>query len=108
MSITSKWDYELVFILSPHLEKDKQAALLSELKKEVEKRKGKVLEEKNWGEKALAYRIGSKGEGIYFFWIISFPQVPPFTKINLFLEREKEILRYLWVKQRRRNGQSLS
>jgi len=92
-------DYELVFIVSPNLEEEKKKPLLLDLEKEMKERGGEVIGKKGWGKKQLAYHIKRQTEGDYFFWQLRFKKTPQFDKINLFLEREEAVLRYLWIKK---------
>ncbi|MCD6225826.1 30S ribosomal protein S6 [bacterium] len=89
--------YEFVFILPPDKKGEKE--VLGEVKKIIEKGGGKVTKEDEWGEKELAYPINHYQKGRYFLWQVSFSaDSSPSREINTFLNREKNILRYLWVK----------
>jgi len=96
--------YEFTFVLSPQLEKAKQKQLLDRVRKELEKAKSSAIEEKSWGEKAFTYQIKGFSRGHYFFWKVAFSQSPQLEKINVLLNREKDILRYLWVKSKEKHG----
>jgi len=97
-------EYELVLVLPPNLPAKEQEVLLKRLKEELKKSGAKVVKEEKWGKKALAYQIEGYQAGVYFCWQVSFSTSPSLKEINLYLKREKNILRYLWVKKRRKDG----
>ena len=98
---TNQFSYELTFVFPVGLEKKEADSLAGEVEKEISKGGGLVKEKISWGEKVLAYKIGEHQQGSYFIWKTSFSEPPQLGKINLFLEREKKIIRYLWVKAKK-------
>lgn len=58
-------NYEALFILKPEKEETVSKAL-SAITESIQKNKGKVLKEDNWGKKTLAYPIKKHREGIYY------------------------------------------
>jgi len=96
--------YELVLVLSPRLGEGEQKQLLDGVRKELKKAKSSEIEEKSWGEKAFIYPIKGHLKGHYFFWKVVFLQSPHLEEINVFLNREESILRYLWVKSKEKHG----
>ncbi|MBQ3468941.1 MAG: 30S ribosomal protein S6 [Bacilli bacterium] len=62
--------YEVIFIVKPDLE---EAAITKEadaMKKVLTGKKAKVVEEKAWGQKELAYEIRKYKTGYYFYYLI--------------------------------------
>jgi len=92
--------YEFVFIVKPDLGTDKSKKLLDSLEEEVKKAGGKVEKQDSWGEKQLAYEIKKLRRGEYFLWRLSFAGAPRLDELNVFLNREESILRYLFIKER--------
>ncbi len=98
MTKAKKWKYEFIFILPPNLEKKDQASLLKRVEGEIAKAKGVVDKQNDWGLKTLAYLIKNQAEGQYFVWEVSFAENPLLREVDLFLNREDQMLRYLWIK----------
>lgn len=57
--------YEVVFLTAPTLSDDDLNALVEQLKKSVESKKGKIVKTDSWGKRALAYPIKKYKEGCY-------------------------------------------
>jgi len=89
--------YELLYIIpTPFSEKD-----LPEISKKIEKTiidlKGKIIEQKELGNKKLAYPIKQIYKGFYF--LINFEiDTDNLAKLNQKLRLTSEILRYMIVK----------
>jgi len=58
-------DYELMYIVRPDLDDEKQAATVAAMTNAVTTRGGTIATETNWGRKRLAYPIQDFREGIY-------------------------------------------
>lgn len=58
-------DYELMYIVRPDLDDEKQAAVVTAMTNHVTSRGGEITTETNWGRKRLAYPIQDFREGIY-------------------------------------------
>lgn len=95
--------YELVVIFSPKDSAEDRKKLLGKIKEDVEKAKGKIEKEEEWGRKELVYPIKKELEGVYFLFSLSLPaeQVANFEKK---LKLEEKILRYLLVRKEERKG----
>jgi len=93
--------YEMAIVLDPDLKEDERKKLVEEIKGEIEKAKGKVLEVDEWGKKELAYPIRKAGkkskEGIYFLFNLEIPQEVP-VEIGKKLRLNEKVLRYLLVR----------
>jgi len=98
MTQEKKWEYEFIFVLPPNLEKQDQTSLFTKVKEVIAKGEGKVVKETDWGQKDLAYPIKDRVRGQYFIWQVSFPKNPSLRNTDLLLNRETNVLRYLWVK----------
>lgn len=62
-------NYEIAFIVSPHLSEEEVKTTKEKIKKIIEEGGGKVLEETSWGKKDLAYPIKKEKQGFYEFII---------------------------------------
>ena len=57
--------YEVVFISAPTLSEEDLNALVEQMKKSAESKKGNVLKVDSWGRRSLAYPIKKFKEGYY-------------------------------------------
>lgn len=84
--------YELFYLLEGDLQEDKKKEVLQEVKNLLLE-KGKILEEKEFGKRRLAYPIKKKIEGIYYLTYFSSP--PDFIKrISTKLNQMEGVLRH--------------
>ncbi len=57
--------YEVVFVAAPTLSEDDLNALVEQMKKSAESKKGKIVKVDSWGKRPLAYPIKKFKEGYY-------------------------------------------
>ena len=60
--------YEVMFIVRPDLEKEANQKVAEEMKKVLTSKGAKILEEKEMGQKELAYEIKKYKTGYYYFF----------------------------------------
>jgi small subunit ribosomal protein S6 len=91
--------YQIVAVLSPKIEDKEKELTLSKIEKNLAEIKAEVVKKDHWGTKDLAYAIKKSNKGD--FWILDVEsEVPVKLKdINLFLNREVSVIRYLVLKQ---------
>jgi small subunit ribosomal protein S6 len=58
-------EYEILLLLDPDLDEERQSEVVSRLREVVEKAGGSWDLHDAWGRRKLAYEIGHKGEGSY-------------------------------------------
>ena len=87
--------YELTVITRP--EDDQYKAGLEIIKKEIEKEKGKIDKQDDWGVKDLAYTIKKQQKGHYTFYNVSL-EPESIAKLDERLRIKTELLKYLFVK----------
>ena len=58
-------EYEILLLLDPDLEEDRQGEVVTRTRELVEKAGGSWDVHDVWGRRKLAYEIGHKGEGVY-------------------------------------------
>lgn len=58
-------EYEILLLLDPDLDDDRQAEIVTRVRELVEKGAGSWDLHDIWGRRKLAYEIGHKGEGSY-------------------------------------------
>jgi len=85
--------YELMLIVNPSAEEDRQKEIVDKLRTTVEKDKGAVAGVDEWGTKKLAYEIKKESEGVYT--IITFTATPQtLSEIERVLSITDEVLRF--------------
>lgn len=57
--------YEVVFILRPDLDEEKNAAVIEKFKSLIESHGGEILKLDKWGKRRLAYEVKDFREGFY-------------------------------------------
>ena len=62
--------YEITFIVKPDLEEAEIKKQADSMKKVLTDKKAKVVEEKAWGQKELAYEINKYATGYYFHYVV--------------------------------------
>lgn len=89
--------YEITFIVRPDLEEAEIKKTADELKKLLKKDKAKLVEEKEEGQKELAYEIKKYATGYYFLFVVeaSNETVAEFDRVAKINEN---LLRHLIVK----------
>ncbi len=94
MSATS---YEFVVVLDPQLKEKDQDSLLKDIQAKLEKAGGQDVKIDFFGRREFVYPIKKQTQGNY--WIFNFwANHLKMEEVNLFLNRETKILRYLLLK----------
>lgn len=95
MSLTNK--YETMLMLNPEVEEERQAEIIDRLRATVEKAKGTVVGNDDWGVKKLAYEIKGQTEGHYI--IVTFTAVPTtLAEIERVLGITDDVMRFQTVR----------
>lgn len=89
--------YEIMFVVKPTLEEAAIKKVFEDTKKVLKKNGAKILEEKEMGQKDLAYEIKKHKTGYYFLLVIEADGeiVKEFKRTSNFSE---DIIRYLVTK----------
>lgn len=88
--------YELTVVLKPDLADKSREDLLAKIKKLIEDAKGKIESQDLWGKKTLSYPIKKEREGIYAYFVLSFPR----SEVSILEKKmkiEEGVLRHLLV-----------
>ncbi len=88
--------YETVYIIDSGIEPEKMEAIGNRLKELVAGLGGKVVEERNWGKRRLAFEIKKKQYGNYYIVNYDAP-AEAIQEIERFLRLNQNVLRYLTV-----------
>lgn len=88
--------YEIMFIVNPTLEEANIKKVASDMKKIITDAKGKVIEEKEMGQRDLAYEIKKHKKGYYFFYVV---EADPSTikEFNRLANVNENVIRHLVV-----------
>lgn len=89
--------YELMFIVNPTLEEANIKKVADDIKNVIKKSKGKIIEEKEMGQKDLAYEIQKHKKGYYFLFVIE-ADATAIIEINRVANVTEDIIRHLIVK----------
>ncbi|MEA3475857.1 MAG: 30S ribosomal protein S6 [Candidatus Cloacimonadota bacterium] len=92
-----KRKYESMFILPP-MEDEQINENIEKVKKFIAKKKGEILEVKDWGKRKLAYEINNHNEGYYV--IITFEFEPnQISSLKNFYKLDENIIRSIVIKR---------
>jgi len=90
--------YEVVFIIRPDLDEDKNTAVINKFKELIEGRGGEILKVEKWGKRRLAYEVKDVKEGFYVVLHINAE-----SKVSSELDRvfkiTDEVLRHIIVRE---------
>jgi small subunit ribosomal protein S6 len=88
--------YETVIIFSPLLAEEDVKKGIAKYHKLLQDHDAKLVEERNWGLKQLAYPIDAKSNGIYY--IMEYTAPGTFVnKLEIEFKRDENLLRFLTV-----------
>ena len=90
-------NYELMVIFTPVLSEDEFKSEQKKYTKFITDNGGKVVAEKPWGLKSLAYPVQKKTTGLY--WVLEFTAQPEFNeKLKIQMLRDEYVMRHLLTK----------
>ncbi|MDP3998254.1 MAG: 30S ribosomal protein S6 [bacterium] len=89
-------DYELTVVLKPDLADKAREEFLAKVKKLVEDAKGKIESQDLWGKKTLAYPLKKEKEGVYAYFVLTFPK-NEISSLERKIKIEDGVLRHLLV-----------
>jgi small subunit ribosomal protein S6 len=89
------FQYELTLVLKPD---SKLKPIKEKLKGWIEKLKGKIIKEEEWGKKKMVYPIKNYKDGLYFYTELKLsPQ--EVGKLIRSIQLEEAIIRYLIIRK---------
>ena len=89
--------YEIMFIINPTLDEATIKKVAGDMKKIITSSKGKVVEEKEMGQRDLAYEINKHKKGYYFLYVVE-ASVDAIKEFNRLANVNEEVIRHLIVK----------
>ncbi|MCX6362831.1 MAG: 30S ribosomal protein S6 [Actinobacteria bacterium] len=91
--------YELMLIVNPNADEERQKEIVDRLRTNIEKDKGNVAGVDEWGKKKLAYEIKKETEGVYT--VITFTSTPQtLAEVERVLGITDEVLRFMTTRQK--------
>lgn len=91
-------NYEFIFLTRTELAKEKLEKVIKELESQFAKAGAKIKKREEWGKRDLAYEIRDQKKANFWVWQVSFAGSVNLSPLNTFLNREQEIIRYLFLK----------
>lgn len=89
--------YELMVILNPAVEADRQAEIVDRLRATVEQATGKIVGVDEWGKRKLAYEIAGHNEGLYS--VVTFTATPQtVAEVERVLRITDDVVRFMTVR----------
>jgi small subunit ribosomal protein S6 len=90
--------YEVVYVLRPDLDEEKNAALVEKFKDLIESQGGEIIKIDKWGKRRLAYEVKDLREGVYILIHMNAePKVA--TELDRIFKITDEVLRHIIVRE---------
>jgi small subunit ribosomal protein S6 len=86
--------YEILLMLDPELQEERQEEILARARELVEKSGGTWRSHDAWGRRRLAYEIGHKAEGIYHLVVFE-SDAPTLDEITRVLKIDDGVMRHM-------------
>jgi small subunit ribosomal protein S6 len=91
-------DYEILLLLAPDLEEDRQNEIVARTRETIERGDGEWERHDVWGRRKLAYEIAHNGEGTYHLLLFrSNPEV--LEEVSRILRITDGVLRHMAVRR---------
>jgi small subunit ribosomal protein S6 len=90
--------YEIMFIVKPDLEEGAIKTVFDSMKGVLEGKKAKILEEKEMGQRELAYEINKYKNGYYFYFLIEEENAEAINEFDRLALINENIIRHLIVR----------
>lgn len=90
--------YELMFIVKPDLEETAIKAVADSMKEVVTSNGGKILEEKEMGQRDLAYEMNKYKTGYYFLFLIETENLETTKEFERISRINENIIRHIVVR----------
>ena len=89
--------YDIVVVLSPDVAPEQATALVDGFKKVLTDDGAQLKTEEIWGRRRLAYPIGKRREGLYYYWQVE-AKAETVAEVERKLRLSDEVLRHLAVR----------
>lgn len=89
--------YELMLLVNPNADEDRQKEIVDRFRTTVDKAKGAIIGIDEWGKKKLAYEIDKETEGVYT--VITFTAAPDtLAEVERVLGITDEVMRFQTIR----------
>ncbi|MEW6367995.1 MAG: 30S ribosomal protein S6 [Acidobacteriota bacterium] len=89
--------YEVVFILAPHLSEEEADAMALAMQRTAEKKGATFTKVDKWGKRRLAYNIEKQREGYYFLFAID-TNPDAINELERKFKQTDEVIRFMTVR----------
>ena len=98
-------NYQIILVLNPKTEDKDKDKVLAKIESWLKDNKAKIAKKEHTGNKELVYEIAKSRKGD--FWLLDVEGENPLklNELNLFLNREVNVIRYLILKVPAKGGQ---
>ena len=95
----NKQNYQAILVLNPKTEDKEKEKILTKVATWLETNKAEIAKKDHVGSKELVYDIAGNRKGD--FWVLEIEGEVPLklTELNLYLNREANVIRYLILKK---------
>lgn len=90
--------YEIMFIVKPDLEEAKIKEVAASMKKNLEDNGAKVIDQKDMGQRELAYEIKKYKTGYYFLFVVEANNNQATSEFDRLALINEDIIRHLIIK----------
>jgi len=90
--------YEVIFILRPDLDEEKNTEVIEKFKALIESHGGEVLKLDKWGKRRLAYEVKDYREGLYIL-IQMKAESKVATELDRVFKITDEVLRHMIIRE---------
>ena len=87
--------YETLYIVDPNLENNLLEKTMSEIGKELEKTKSKIINHRLWGKKRLAYQILNQKYGSYIILQFETNDLSKMKEFDTWMKLNNSVLRHM-------------
>ena len=92
-------NYEMVAVFSPRISSEDKKSVMKKIESVIEGEGAKITKQEEWGNKDLVYPIMGNDKGNFWLFDLESEKGLKLKNINLFLNRESNIIRYLILKK---------
>ena len=89
--------YETIYIVDPNLENTILEKTMSEIGKELEKTKAKIINHRDWGKKRLAYQVDNQKYGSFILLQYEIKELSKMNDFDIWLKLNSLVLRHMTV-----------
>ena len=89
--------YETIYIVDPNLENTILEKTMTEIGKELEKTKAKIINHRDWGKKRLAYQVNNQKYGSFILLQFEIKELSKMNDFDSWLKLNSLVLRHMTV-----------